>query len=420
MDLTTDRDATSRLIALGAHLRVLLAAGDLSLAADALRAAAGVARTARTPLRLARLRLLWSQALRRAGRTQEGDRELRALTRMRSAMPPLLRTAIDRSARPPAAVAGRPRASVGEAADLVLSAQREEDDREALTRICEFVLRATRATRVELWTADAGPATAIVTCGAGLGTQLGARALEAGSVTGPEAVASGWEIAAPIRLGPQLVGALAVRWPADRSGAGDDNGLVNLACAVAAPRVDALLSASRHLAHTASEIPELVGISGAIADVRRAVSRAAAAPFSVLIEGESGVGKELVARAIHQLSPRRDRRFCDVNCAALPDESVRVRAVRPCPWRVHRRRERPSRTCRRGGRRARSSSTRWRICQPGRRPSCCASCSSRRSGGSGRRSAARWTSALSAPPIETSAASASRDGFDRTSCTAWT
>jgi transcriptional regulator with PAS, ATPase and Fis domain len=39
-----------------------------------------------------------------------------------------------------------------------------------------------------------------------------------------------------------------------------------------------------------------------------------------LIEGESGVGKELVARAIHQLSPRRDRRFCDVNCAALPDD----------------------------------------------------------------------------------------------------
>ncbi len=37
-------------------------------------------------------------------------------------------------------------------------------------------------------------------------------------------------------------------------------------------------------------------------------------------EGESGVGKELVARAIHCLSPRRERRFCDLNCAALPDE----------------------------------------------------------------------------------------------------
>ena len=38
------------------------------------------------------------------------------------------------------------------------------------------------------------------------------------------------------------------------------------------------------------------------------------------LPGESGSGKELVARALHQLSPRRDRRFCDVNCAALPDD----------------------------------------------------------------------------------------------------
>ena len=57
-------------------------------------------------------------------------------------------------------------------------------------------------------------------------------------------------------------------------------------------------------------------------DLRGAIARAAAAPFAVLIEGESGVGKELVARAIHRLSPRAQRRFCDVNCAAFPDELV--------------------------------------------------------------------------------------------------
>jgi transcriptional regulator with PAS, ATPase and Fis domain len=57
-----------------------------------------------------------------------------------------------------------------------------------------------------------------------------------------------------------------------------------------------------------------------MSDVRKAVARTAHAPFAVLIEGESGVGKELVARAIHHLSARRERRFCDVNCAALPDE----------------------------------------------------------------------------------------------------
>jgi transcriptional regulator with PAS, ATPase and Fis domain len=67
-------------------------------------------------------------------------------------------------------------------------------------------------------------------------------------------------------------------------------------------------------------VPELIGSSAAMTELRRAVRRAAAAPFSVLIDGESGSGKELVARAIHQLGPRRDRRFCDVNCAALPDD----------------------------------------------------------------------------------------------------
>jgi transcriptional regulator with PAS, ATPase and Fis domain len=55
-------------------------------------------------------------------------------------------------------------------------------------------------------------------------------------------------------------------------------------------------------------------------DVRATIARAAAAPFAVLIQGESGVGKELAARAIHQLSPRRERAFSDINCAALPEE----------------------------------------------------------------------------------------------------
>jgi transcriptional regulator with PAS, ATPase and Fis domain len=54
--------------------------------------------------------------------------------------------------------------------------------------------------------------------------------------------------------------------------------------------------------------------------VRRAIARAADAPFSVLLEGESGSGKELAARAIHRGSARRHRPFCVVNGAALPDD----------------------------------------------------------------------------------------------------
>ena len=69
-------------------------------------------------------------------------------------------------------------------------------------------------------------------------------------------------------------------------------------------------------------VPEIVGPSAALEELRRLIVRAAAAPFAVLVEGESGAGKELVARAIHRLGPRAARRFCDVNCAALPDDLV--------------------------------------------------------------------------------------------------
>src|SRR5204863_210156 len=47
-----------------------------------------------------------------------------------------------------------------------------------------------------------------------------------------------------------------------------------------------------------------------------------AAAVAVLIDGESGSGKELVARAVHRLGARRDRAFSTLNCAALPDDLV--------------------------------------------------------------------------------------------------
>jgi DNA-binding NtrC family response regulator len=321
VDATGTGDRIGRVIALGAHLRVLMAAGDLTLATDHFRLFEAAARFARTPLRLARMRLEWSQTLRKAGNNSEADRELRSLTRMRSVLPPLLRLAIGRAARvqDQPVVATRALSVSSDAAELVTLAYRESDDTVALKRIADFVRHASRATRVDVWTNDAGPATAIVTCGSGLQTRLGPRALDAGIVIGPETTDSGIELAAPIRVGPRIVGAICARWPADRS-PGDASAILNLACAVASPRVEALAHSAREVAQSATAIPELVGVSGAIADVRRAVVRAAGAPFAVLVEGESGVGKELVARAIHQLSPRRSRRFCDVNCAALPDD----------------------------------------------------------------------------------------------------
>jgi DNA-binding NtrC family response regulator len=61
----------------------------------------------------------------------------------------------------------------------------------------------------------------------------------------------------------------------------------------------------------------LIGSTPAMQALRAAIERVAATDFTVLLEGESGVGKELVARQIHELSRRRNGPFVAVNCAAL-------------------------------------------------------------------------------------------------------
>ena len=61
----------------------------------------------------------------------------------------------------------------------------------------------------------------------------------------------------------------------------------------------------------------LIGSSPAIRTLRERIERVAATDFTVLVEGESGSGKELVARQIHELSPRRRGPFVAVNCAAI-------------------------------------------------------------------------------------------------------
>ncbi len=67
---------------------------------------------------------------------------------------------------------------------------------------------------------------------------------------------------------------------------------------------------------------EIVGRSPSLQRVLRQVETVAPSDATVLILGETGTGKELVARAIHQLSPRKDRGFVQINCAAIPSGLV--------------------------------------------------------------------------------------------------
>ncbi len=73
---------------------------------------------------------------------------------------------------------------------------------------------------------------------------------------------------------------------------------------------------------TTSMFEEIVGVSPAIQHVLSDIAKVSPTDSTVLIIGETGTGKELVARAIHKRSPRADRAFVPVNCAALPTSLI--------------------------------------------------------------------------------------------------
>src|SRR5438094_6133269 len=79
---------------------------------------------------------------------------------------------------------------------------------------------------------------------------------------------------------------------------------------------------SRALRKAAGQAGDLIGKSRAMTTLREQIARAAKANASVLITGERGTGKELVARAIHQASPRSKGPLEKINCAAVPGELI--------------------------------------------------------------------------------------------------
>ncbi|UCH53573.1 MAG: nitrogen regulation protein NR(I) [Pseudomonadota bacterium] len=71
---------------------------------------------------------------------------------------------------------------------------------------------------------------------------------------------------------------------------------------------------------SAEPAPEIIGSAASMQEVFRAIGRLSGSNLSVLINGESGTGKELVARALHNHSPRADKPFIAINIAAIPSE----------------------------------------------------------------------------------------------------
>ena len=192
------------------------------------------------------------------------------------------------------------------------------DDERAVNAVVRHVHEKLSACSASVWIADdfrqiAAEGRPWPAAGIGrLTLNAGRSSFSAGVVT---------EAAEPVRAGGATIGCIGARWTAGRTPAeAEVHRCLRLAAAAIAPAVAGLNSPRRAAAVRADAPDALLGSGPAAERLRGLIARAAAAPFPVLIEGESGSGKELVARAIHTRSGRRARRFCAINCAALTED----------------------------------------------------------------------------------------------------
>jgi DNA-binding NtrC family response regulator len=211
--------------------------------------------------------------------------------------------------------------------DVLRTCQEIDEADRALSRVATKLRMSLAASLVAVVIADRERPHAIAHAGASVPSladlRLASQALDTG-LPSPLSSAGGCaEIAWPIRYGATIVGALWCQWATGLPLVQQDvTTLLGLAATAIGPAVHEARERLRTPTLTAALIPELVGDSAAMAQVRQAVMKAASSPFPVLIEGESGAGKELVARAVHSASIRRTRRFCALNCAAIADDLV--------------------------------------------------------------------------------------------------
>jgi len=142
----------------------------------------------------------------------------------------------------------------------------------------------------------------------------------------------GWNlVAVPVSARGRCVGVLSTYFRhRDPSGFGERLGVLDVVAGLigktlkeeeARPGGDSALAepAALGAAATQFEYANMIGESGVMRQIYEQVSQVARTNATALLRGESGTGKELVARAIHQNSPRAAQPFIKVNCAALPE-----------------------------------------------------------------------------------------------------
>jgi DNA-binding NtrC family response regulator len=331
-----------------ARALLFLALGDVAAVRDLAEEGLDAARRAHDPMRGLRLRLLLAEALQKDGRTADAKRLLTRLARLDAQRLPavvgrplerLLRGDVARlpgrpvtlapfpmrtSSGPPAWPSAASRTSLTDAVIEVLGiCQAVEDEREALRKVAAALRGRLRAVSVSFIAGGDGGASVIVSDGSGRAAEaVGLRAIESSLVITPSSSRTGLECAVPARFAGAAIGAIACRWSADaQPDWGQAAALLTAASAAVAPCLRALID--RRAAPTADATPgDILGVSPTVRTLRGEIERAASAPFNVVIEGESGSGKELVARAIHRLGSRAHRPLCALNCAALTDELI--------------------------------------------------------------------------------------------------
>jgi DNA-binding NtrC family response regulator len=328
---------------------VHLAVGDLGAVDRDVAGSIAAARSAHDPLRAIRARLLLAEAERRRARASTALAHLHRLTRSSANVPATLQARCtmirDLIAAPDEAEAivrrhtgatglaaltlftpgGNPGRSasdplVSDIVGILRLCQTADDEGVVLKDVCARIRGQLHAAAVACVAVNGGWH-AIASDGPRFEPAIAERAVAAGITIGPHLCDGRVEAAAPVHYGGTPIAAICVRWTLgssyERSRAAS---VLAMAAAAAAPVVSSAIERRRR--PPASGAGELLGVTAAMAELRQAAERAAAAPFSVLIEGESGSGKELVARIVHRAGPRRDRPFCALNCAALPDDLI--------------------------------------------------------------------------------------------------